>query len=81
MLMDLRPVSLAQGLLSLEPELLPPSKPALMQAMDAINQRHGRGSLHIASTGATHPRAWGMTQARKTPAYTTRWAGLLVASA
>lgn len=81
MLMDLRPVGLAQGLLGLEPELLPPSKPALMQAMDAINQRHGRGSLHIASTGATHPRAWGMKQARKTPAYTTRWAGLLVASA
>jgi DNA polymerase V len=52
-----------------------------MQAMDAINLRHGRGSLHVASTGATHPRAWGMTQARKTPAYTTRWAGLLVASA
>jgi DNA polymerase V len=81
MLMDLRPVGMEQGLLALEPGLLPPNKPALMLAMDAINLRHGRGSLHVASTGATHPRAWGMKQARKTPAYTTRWAGLLVAGA
>jgi DNA polymerase V len=81
MLMDLRPLGWEQGRLDLEADLLGESKPALMQAMDAINQRHGHGSLHLASTGATHPRAWGMKQARKTPAYTTRWAGLLVASA
>jgi DNA polymerase V len=81
MLMDLRPWGWEQGRLDLEADLLGESKPALMQAMDAINQRHGHGSLHLASTGATHPRAWGMKQARKTPAYTTRWAGLLVASA
>lgn len=81
MLMDLRPAGLEQGLLALEPGCWAPSKPTLMRALDAINQRHGRGSLHVAGTGASHPRAWGMKQARKTPAYTTRWAGLLVAGA
>jgi DNA polymerase V len=82
MLMDLRPEGLVQSTLALETEALwAPNKPALMQAMDAINQRHGRGALHLASTGATQPRPWAMKQGRKTPAYTTRWAGLLVASA
>ncbi len=82
MLMDLRPQGLVQNTLALETEALcAPNKPALMQAMDAINQRHGRGALHLASTGATQPRPWAMKQGRKTPAYTTRWAGLLVASA
>ncbi len=42
----------------------------LMAGMDAINQRHGRGTLQVASVGID--RGWGMRQDRRSPNYTTR---------
>jgi len=56
------------------------TSPQLMQTLDRINQRYGRGTLHLASAGTsdTH-RQWGMKQERKTSGYTTDWAGLALA--
>jgi DNA polymerase V len=47
----------------------------LMNAMDGVNQRFGKGAIRLASAGAQHDvRAWGMKQAHLTPAYTSNWA-------
>lgn len=45
----------------------------LMEAMDAVNSRFGKGTVHIASTGqSTRTDAtWRMKQERRTPRYTT----------
>ena len=52
----------------------------LMQAMDAVNQRYGRGALLLASAGlgGAH-RVWSMKQERRTPQYTTRWQDIPIA--
>jgi len=42
----------------------------LMKAMDAINQRYGRGTVHLAAENA---EAWKPNQERLSPCYTTRW--------
>lgn len=43
-----------------------------MTAMDAINGRYGKGTVHSDATGQAGPqRAWGMKQERRTPQYTT----------
>ena len=44
----------------------------LMTAMDTLNGRFGKGSVHLAATGASKAKLeWGMRQERKTPQYTT----------
>ncbi|MBF5006821.1 Y-family DNA polymerase [Diaphorobacter caeni] len=44
----------------------------LMSALDAVNARFGKGSIHVAATGQERPaREWGMKQERRTPHYTT----------
>lgn len=47
---------------------------ALMEAMDQINARFGKGVVHVASTGQTQSdeSGWRMKQERRTPRYTTR---------
>ena len=74
--MDLQPARVQQQELDLEPEQEPETardRSRLMVAMDVINQRYGKGTLHVGSTGQTAPqRAWGMKQERRTPQYTTR---------
>ena len=59
----------------------------LMKAMDALNQRFGRGTLNIASCGVHRRRNNNILenknslqghQLRKSPAYTTKWAELPV---
>lgn len=52
---------------------------AAMQAMDAINQKWGRGTLRAAAAGRT--QGWQMRRERLSPAYTTSWAALPVALA
>ena len=53
-----------------------------MQALDGINDRYGKGTVHMASAGlAGDRRAWTMKQERRTPGYTTCWADMLVAKA
>jgi DNA polymerase V len=54
----------------------------LMSAMDAVNQRFGKGALHVASAGmAGDKRMWSMKQERRTPGYTTSWADMREARA
>jgi len=44
----------------------------LMGAVDAINSRFGKGTVHVASTGQQQPsKSWDMRQERRTPRYTT----------
>lgn len=54
----------------------------LMTAVDAVNERFGRGALKLAGAGlARGQQAWAMRQERRTPGYTTRWDELPVARA
>ncbi|MEY3216909.1 MAG: polymerase [Pseudomonadota bacterium] len=77
MLMDLQPATRQQLTLDLDADM-PENRVRLMQAMDQINQRYGRGSLKLARavTGSAAP-IWQMKQNFKTPAYTTDWQRLL----
>ncbi len=80
-LMDLQPASVQQGELELEPEN-GRDRTRLMAAMDALNGRFGKGTLHVGSTGQSGTtRTWGMRQERRTPQYTTRWEDVPVARA
>ncbi|WP_236582114.1 DUF4113 domain-containing protein [Hydrogenophaga sp. BPS33] len=76
-LVDLLPASMQQGNLDFDAPAEPAHNGArerLMVAMDAINGRFGKGSVHSASTGkAGPPREWDMKQERRTPQYTTRF--------
>lgn len=71
LLLDLAPAALEQFELLHEPRH---DQSALMEAMDRINARHGRGSVHIASTGLVHKddAGWRMKQEMRTPRCTTR---------
>jgi DNA polymerase V len=51
----------------------------LMQAMDKINNRWGRHTIHSATTG--FDQHWQHRQLRKSPAYTTKWTELPIAKA
>jgi DNA polymerase V len=96
MLLDLQPASQHQNTLELDLALdLDPidhisASPStdhlrndpgqLMQAMDAINKRYGRGALLLASAGLGGTRrVWSMKQERRTPQYTTRWQDMPIA--
>ena len=80
-LMDLQPASLQQAELELEPEE-GRDRTRLMAAMDLLNGRFGKGTLHVGSTGLQDTtRTWGMRQELRTPQYTTRWDDVPVARA
>ena len=80
MLLDLHEASQCQGELSLDDDEPAVSAHRLMPVLDALNQRYGRGSMLLASSGlAGSQRVWSMRQQRKTPGYTTCWADLPVA--
>lgn len=54
----------------------------LMTAIDGINDRYGKGTVHIASAGvASQKKSWSMRQERRTPQYTTSWDEVPVARA
>ncbi len=84
-LVDLQPASLVQLELNLGEHAereVKRGRSGLMVAMDELNQRYGRGTVHAASTGAAGPqRTWGMKQERLTPQYTTRLEDVPVARA
>ena len=82
MLLDLVPDSVQlQGELELEEEDQR-DRTSLMTAIDALNTRYGKGTVHTASTGGTHKsKDWGLRQERLTPQYTTRWEDIPVARA
>ena len=81
MLLDLVPGGVLQGEVDLE-EKDHRDRTRLMVALDALNQRYGKGTVHSANTGGTNKRqAWVMKQERRTPQYTTRWEDVPVAKA
>lgn len=81
MLLDLMPGGVLQGELDLDDEQAR-DRSRLMHALDALNSRFGRGTVHMASTGVDDKtRLWGMKQERRTPQYTTRWEDVPVARA
>jgi len=51
----------------------------LMEALDGINQRYGRGTLRVAAEGVE--KGWQMRRGNLSPRYTTDWAGLPTVSA
>ncbi|MFD2755044.1 Y-family DNA polymerase [Comamonas terrae] len=69
MLLDLSPCTQKQGSLSFEIIQPQRDRSALMEVVDGLNKRFGRGVVSIGSTQSTG--GWGMRQERKTPAYTT----------
>jgi len=85
MLLELNDASVDQGELALEDDaalMRQAEGPRLMQALDAVNKRYGRGAILLASAGlAGERRVWGMKQERKTPGYTTRWEDMPVVRA
>ncbi len=68
MLSEISPVTRRQGDL-LEPETT--SNARLMQALDTLNQRYGRGTVKVSTQGAF--KGWQMLQERRSPNYTTAW--------
>lgn len=76
LLMELQPKGTIQAALFDDPAEQAKSA-KLMQVMDSINRRMGKGSLIIAASG-TRPR-WAMRRDRKSPNYTTEWSELPVA--
>lgn len=87
MLLELQPAALHQHdlQLDLESEIDGEGmrdRSRLMAALDAINGRHGKGAVHVASTAISGPaRVWQMKQERRTPQYTTRLQDVPVARA
>lgn len=73
-LQDLCPAALEQAGLFITDPGQTRDRSALMEAVDAINQRWGKGVIHVAGTGQSSriQSEWGMRQERRTPRYTTR---------
>ena len=77
MLLDLQSSDCEQIELDLEQDETA-DRSKLMKALDVVNQRFGRGTLHMASAGmAGDKRVWSMKQERRTPRYTTRLEDIL----
>jgi DNA polymerase V len=81
MLLDLTQDNVSQGELDFDtPD--PRDRSKLMAAMDAINDRFGRGAIHVGSAvGPGARRDWSMRQERLTPQYTTKFSDLPIARA
>ena len=90
-LSDLRPAGQEQGELDLfaSDEVVtkkpPNGRDRLMVAMDALNNRYGRGSIRLGSTAVGSNGAdvavWATRQERRSPRYTTKWDEMPVVSA
>lgn len=86
MLLELQPATTWQHTLDLDDPAgdalaTPAGASRLMQAVDLVNARWGKGALTV---GAAHPPAWPgwrMKRERLTPRYTTRWEEMAIARA
>ena len=79
MLLDLHAATELQSAFTTPtPEVLARRKTA-MGALDAINRRHGRGTLVVAAAGLRP--AWSMRRGQCSPRYTTQWEEMPVAAA
>jgi DNA polymerase V len=77
-LLELCPANLNQHELDLDDAR--PGRDRLMQAMDTLNHRFGRGAVQLGTAALTsEQREWAMRQELKTPQYTTRLADMPVA--
>lgn len=79
MLLDLRAKAHEQGDL-FAAELVQP-RDALLNMLDRINGKWGRGTVGLGSAGLQRPRAWAMKREQLTPAYTTSWNELAIVHA
>lgn len=70
MLMDLQPDTQRQGVLFDAGQDRARSVWA-MAALDALNERFGRDTVHLGSAGLV--RRWAMLSENRTPRYTTNW--------
>ena len=86
MLLDLHPASITQQELDLGGHDIETDRrhQRLMQALDAVNDRWGKGTLRLGSTRVRSDRVaepqtggWEMKQERRSPRYTTRWGEVL----
>jgi DNA polymerase V len=80
MLLDLQPAAEGQLELGLEDDEPARDRGRLMQAVDVVNDRFGKGAIRI---GSAKPRraaqgAWETKLERRTPAYTTEWTAMPV---
>lgn len=81
MLVDLQPAVEGQLELGLEDDEPTRDRGRLMNALDVVNDRWGKGTMHMGSAKplrAPHG-SWETKQERRTPAYTTEWAAMPVA--
>lgn len=83
MLMELQPAYEKQFELDLQGDEPLRDRARLMQALDVVNDRWGKGTMRM---GTSKPRRasladWEMKQRRRTPAYTTEWAAMPVVRA
>lgn len=82
MLIDLSPADRCQKELPLDAEENLIDRSNLMQVLDGLNRRYGRGTVQLASVGLEgNGRTWAMRQERRTPGYTTEWEGLAIVRA
>jgi DNA polymerase V len=72
-LSGISPVTHQQGDLLLQ-QRVKPAQDRLMQALDDLNQRFGRGTVKVSTQGAY--TQWQMRQEHKSPDYTTHWGEL-----
>ncbi len=78
MLLDLQDSSFEQQELDLGEE--PEERGVLMDTLDKLNDRFGRGTVLLASAGLEgKKRSWAMRQQLLTPQYTTNWDDLPIA--
>jgi DNA polymerase V len=81
-LLELTPASQQQAELALQQSGDPvPLENRLMATLDAINQRHGQGTLRLASSGLGSGQRWQMKQQRRSPDYLADWQALPTARA
>lgn len=75
MLLDLVPETFIQAELDWEsPSQEHRDRTKLMRAMDQVNDRFGKRTVLLGSSGLTQGTdTWGMRQVRRTPCYTTKW--------
>lgn len=78
MLLGLQDGSIEQQELDLDPA--PVDRSELMGTLDRLNERYGRSTVLLASSGVKKERRnWVMKQERRTPRYTTHWEEMAVA--
>lgn len=77
MLLDLVPKGAEQlALFDAPPFVVEDRRSDVMQVMDSVNAKWGRGTLGIGSAGLQGPRGWTMQRRMLSPRYTTQWSEL-----